>query len=127
MTSHRLLYITENIHSLVKADRIVGFFLYDKHKEMIARVDGVLAEESGPARYIVISLGGFLDIQGKKTLIPRAACEVMDLGEVQTNWSSHSLQGAPTPNDVNNVTRKEEELILSYFDLPPYWNENPET
>ena len=132
MNSSRLLYVAENIHRLNKADRIVGFFLYDKDKEMIARIDGVLLEEkTGLARYIVISQGGFLDIQGKKTLVPREAYEVIDLGEVKTAWSSQSLQGAPAPNDINNITRDEEERILSYFDLQPYWvvkpEENPET
>lgn len=130
MSLHRLLYITENSHQLNKADRIVGFFLYDKHKEVIARIDGVLAESgTGLARYIVINQGGFLDIRGKKTLVPREAYEVVDLGEVKTTWSNRSLQEAPAPCHIDNVTPEEEQRILSYFDLQPYWNtnENPET
>ena len=127
MTSNHLFYAVENIYRLNKADRIVGFFLYDKYKEMIARIDGVLAEkETGLVRYIVINQGGFLGIPGKKTLVPRPAYEIIDLGEVKTAWSSQSLQSAPVPDDINNITLDEEELILGYFDLQPYWVIKPE-
>lgn len=126
MNPRRLLFIAENIHKLSRADRIVGFFLYDKHKEVIARIDGVLAEaETYLPRYIVITVGGFLDIRGKRIMIPRPAYEVVDLGEVRTAWSRQSLQDAPSPNDLDRVTPAEEERILSYFDLEPYWIEKP--
>lgn len=117
-----LTYITENSHSLNKNDRIVGFFLYDKYREVVARIDGILVErQTCLARYIVINQGGFLDIRGKNTLVPRVACDVVDLGEVKTAWSGRSLNDAPSPADINKVTPEEEELILSYFDLKPYW------
>lgn len=122
MRLSRLTHVTENIHNLNKNDRIVGFFLYDKHREVIARISGILVEkETHRIRYIVISQGGFLDIRGKQTLVPREAFEIIDLGEVKTSWSGHSLHDAPLPEDINHVTSEEEELILSYFDLKPYW------
>ncbi len=122
MRPHRLLYVAENVHNLNKDDRIVGFFLYDKHKEVIARIDGLLVEEGTYLpRYIVISQGGFLGIEGKKIAVPREVCDAVDLGEVKTQWSRQSLQDAPVPHDVENVSPEEEERILSYFDLQPYW------
>ena len=48
-----------------------------------------------------------------------------DLGKVKTSWSKESIQDAPSPADIEHVTMNEEELILSYFDLEPYWAASP--
>ncbi|NIT80423.1 MAG: hypothetical protein GWM98_00235, partial [Nitrospinaceae bacterium] len=52
-------------------------------------------------------------------------CEAVDMGKVKTEWKKESLQDAPTADDVENVSMNEEELILSYFDLEPYWAARP--
>lgn len=120
MRPHRLLYITENSHQISKSDRVVGFFVYDKYKELVAPIDGVLvAEGTCRARYIVIKQGGFLGIKGKWTLIPRELYETEDLGKVETSLSSQSLQDSPSPNDIRNLTDTEEEQVRGYFNLEP--------
>lgn len=35
------------------------------------------------------------------------------------------MKDAPNPADLMNVTMEEEELILGYFDLEPYWAAKP--
>ncbi|MFQ5672221.1 MAG: hypothetical protein ACE5G9_03925 [Nitrospinales bacterium] len=127
MPENRLIFISENIFRIQPEDRIVGSFLYDKHKEVIAKIEGlVLEREIYLPRFLVITQGGFLDIRGKKILLPRAAYEVADLGEVKTTWSRQSLQDAPTSHDLHNISIAEEERIFSYFDLPPYWTTDRE-
>lgn len=116
MSQSRLLFISENIFKIKREDRIVGSFLYDKHKNVVARIDGLVVErETYLPRFLVITQGGFLEIQGKKILVPREAYEVADLGEVKTSWSKQSLQDAPIPHDIHNITVNEEQLIRSYF------------
>ncbi|MEE9258654.1 MAG: hypothetical protein V3U37_03840 [Nitrospinaceae bacterium] len=126
MPSNRLLFISENIFRLRKEDRVVGSYLYDKFNQTIARVDGVLAE-SGTylPRYLVINFGGFLTIGGKKITLPVEICEFADLGKVKTEWSKESMKDAPAPNSLDDISMDEEELILGYFDLEPYWAVNP--
>ena len=125
MTSSQLILIIENLAKLQKHDRIVGFYLYGNGGESIARIEGVLVE-SGTylPRYLVITLGGFLKIEGKKVIVPIEVCEVADLGKVKTEWRKESLIGAPNPVNLEDVTQQEEELILGYFDLEPYWAVN---
>ncbi|UCD11004.1 MAG: PRC-barrel domain-containing protein [Nitrospinaceae bacterium] len=126
MTSSGLKYIDENIAELQKKDQVVGYYLYGADGEAIARVEAVLVE-SGTylCRYIVIRMGGFLKIEGKKIILPIETCEVADLGKVKTEWRKESIMDAPNPVDLLNVTMEEEELILGYFDLEPYWAAKP--
>ena len=122
MPSNRLLYISENIFKLRVKDQVVGSFLYDRFNETIARVDAVIVEaETYLMRYLVINMGGFMKIQGKKILLPVGVYEFADLGKVKTEWSRESLKDAPAPEDPENVSMDEEEEILGYFDLEPYW------
>lgn len=114
----RLLYVTENIAKIEKKERIIGSFLYDGKKELVARIDGLLLDrDTSKPVFLVISFGGFLKIEGKKALVPRSACEPDDIGKVNTDLCAESLQDSPIPNDIRNVTPDEERLILGYFDL----------
>ncbi len=122
MAYHCLIYISENIFNLRVKDQLIGSYLYDRFNEPIARIDAILAEsKTYLVRYLVINVGGFLNIHGKKILLPIEVCESADLGKVKTDWLLESLKDAPAPNDPENVTMSEEELILGYFDLKPYW------
>ena len=42
MTS--LIHVAENIFDLRKIDRVIGFYLYDKFNEPIARIDAALVD-----------------------------------------------------------------------------------
>ena len=114
-----LSHIAENTFNLRKIDRVVGFYLYDKFNEPIARIDAVLADsKTYQSYYLVINLGGFLLVQGKAVVLPVEICEVKDLGKVKTAWRKESMLGSPTPADTMNMTTVEEELIRDYYGLP---------
>jgi len=119
---NQLLYINDNIHQLALRDRIVGFYLFDRYNESVARIEALLAQPTTYLpRYVVITIGGFLGVEGKKILIPIELCEGVDMGKVKTNWSKESIKDSPTAVDVRQVSMQEEERILSYFDFEPYW------
>lgn len=118
----QLLYLSENVFRLRRKDHCIGAYLYDKFNQTIARVDGLLVESrTYLPRYLVINFGGFLAISGKKIALPVEVCEFADLGKVKTAWSSDSMKDAPAPVNLEDPTADEEELILGYFDLTPYW------
>ena len=126
MNPNRLLHINDNIHHLSKSDRIVGNYLYDRYNEQVARVDAILVQPTTYLpRYIIITIGGFLGVEGKQILIPMEICEVLDIGKVKANWSKESLKDAPSAVNTRQVTMAEEERILSYFDFEPYWKALP--
>jgi hypothetical protein len=115
-----LTHVTENIFNLRKIDRVIGFYLYDKFNASIARIDAVLANsKTYHCYYLVINLGGFLQVQGKAVVLPVEICTVIDLGKVKTAWRKESMVEAPTPINVFNITPVEEELIRDYYGLPP--------
>lgn len=117
-----LLYIKDNIHKLGKSDRIIGYYLFDRYNESVARIEALLAQPiTYLPRYAVITIGGFLGVEGKHILVPIELCEGVDIGKVKTSWSKESLKDAPTAADVRQVSVAEEERILSYFDFEPYW------
>ncbi len=114
-----LIHITENVFKLRKTDRVIGFYLYDKFNESIARIDAVLVDsQSFHSFYLVINLGGFLQVSGKIVVLPVEVCEVEDLGKVKTEWRKESMLEAPAPIDITNLTTLEEELIRDYYALP---------
>ena len=58
MTS--LTHVAENIFDLRKIDRVIGFYLYDKLNEPIAKTDAALVDSrTYHCYYLVINLGGF--------------------------------------------------------------------
>ena len=115
-----LAHIEENIFNLRKVDRVIGFYLYDKFNESIARINAILVD-SGTYHcyYLIINLGGFLQVQGRTVVLPIEICEVEDLGKVKTEWRKESMLEAPSPTDINKTTMIEEELIRDYYGLPP--------
>ena len=122
MTTHQLSYIAENIYKLREQDRIIGCYLYDEFEEALSRIKGLLVEPvTYLPRYVVATLGGILHIEGKTLLIPIEVCHFVDMGKVKVTWRKESLMDAPTPHNPHQVTMAEEELILAYFDLKPYW------
>jgi hypothetical protein len=127
MNSHRLTYISENIYKLREQDRIIGCYLYDEFDDALSRIEALVVE-SGTllARYVVVTLGGMLSVKGKALVLPIEICRSVDLGKVRTSWRKESLMHAPTPHNPQQMTMAEEELILGYFDLKPYWAVEPE-
>lgn len=126
MTSDKLVYIAENIFKLRQQDRIIGCYLYDQFDEALSRVEGLMVEPGTYLpRYMMITLGGTVNVQGKIILLPVEHCQSVDLGKVKTTWRKESLMDAPTAHDPQHVTTAEEERILDYFDLKPYWAVEP--
>ena len=126
MASDRLVCVQENIYKLRQQDRIIGCYLYDEFDEALSRVEALIVE-SGTflPRYLLVTLGGAVNVQGKKVLLPVEHCQAVDLGKVKTSWRKESLMSAPTAHDPKKVTMAEEERILDYFDLKPYWMAEP--
>jgi len=126
MTSERLAFISENIYKLRKQDRIIGCYLYDEFDEALSRVEALMVEPGTYLpRYLLITLGGTVNVHGKKVLLPIEHCQSVDLGKVKTSWRKESLMNAPTAHDPQNVTMAEEIHILDYFNLKPYWAVEP--
>ena len=115
-----LTHIADNIFDLRKADRVIGFYLYDKFNESIARIDAALVDsETFHCYYLVINLGGFLQVRGKTLILPVEICAVEDLGKIKTEWRKESMLGSPVPTDIMKVTIIEEEMTRDYFGLSP--------
>jgi len=114
-----LVHVSENHFKLRKKDRVIGCYLYDKFDEAIARIDAVLADsKTYHCYYLIINLGGFLQVQGKTVILPVEICTVIDLGKVSTEWRKESMAEAPTVTHILNMTTVEEELIRDYYGLP---------
>jgi hypothetical protein len=114
-----LTHIAENICNLRKIDRVIGFYLYDKFNEPIARVNAILADSgTHQCYYLIINLGGFLQVRGKAVVLPVEICEVEDLGKIKTDWRKESMLESPIPTDIMKITPVEEELIRDYYGLP---------
>jgi len=123
VTPSPLKYINDNIYSLYPENRIVGFYLYDIHDEMVGRIQGLMVDpESYSPRYLVLTIGGFLFTDGKIILFPRDHYESLELGKVKTSWRRDSIQQSPSINDVQLLTLEREQVILGYYDLEPYWD-----
>jgi hypothetical protein len=123
VTPSPLKYIDDNIYSLYPENRIVGFYLYDVHDEMIGRIQGLMVDpDSFNPRYLVLTIGGFLFTEGKIVLFPKKHYETLEMGKVKTSWRRTSIQQSPSINSVNSLSLESEQAILGYYDLEPYWD-----
>ncbi len=122
MTPSPLLHIKDNIFNLRVLDRIVGGYLYDSMNDEMGRIGGLLVEpETYRTRYLVYMNGGMMFTEGKTILLPREMYEPIDSAKIKSKKKKESIQQAPSPRDFDHLTREDEMLILSYFDLKPYW------
>ncbi len=127
MTLSPLKFIDENAFFLGNQDRVVGFFLYDTYNKEVAKVKGLMVDlDYHRPQYLVIELGGFLSTEGKIILFPKELYQPAGLGKVVTDWTRESIQQAPSVENLATLSREEEQLILSYFDIKPYWETNIE-
>jgi len=119
-----LLYITENIADLLKDEQIIGNYVYDMYGENLGRVNGLFVERSTYyPRYMVYTQGGVLSTSGKTILVPQEMYEQPEFGKVKLSKSVQWIKDIPSPHDVESLTLEEEELVLEYFNLPVYWEE----
>lgn len=116
MLENRLKYVTQNLFLIDKEEHIIGDYLYDKHKELIVKIEGLVVElPKHNLIFLAITQGGFLNIQGKKILVPRQSCEINEIGKVIVSFSKQTIKDAPSPNDFFNLKKSEELLIMDYF------------
>ncbi|CAI2719404.1 hypothetical protein [Nitrospina watsonii] len=128
MTRSPLLYLDDNIYDLRSEERLVGAYLYDKDMREMARIRAVLAEpETHRVRYIVFVEGGFLSTSGKTLIFPIDHLATIDSAKIQAQYTREAIQQGPAPEDIEALTREEEQTILSYFDLEPYWDVSEES
>ena len=123
MTPSPLIFIDDNIFKLRGMDKIVGGYLYDNMNDEVGRIKGLLVEpESHRARYLVYTSGGMMFTEGKIILLPRELYDPIDSARIKSFKRKEAIQQAPSPREFDHLTREDEMLILSYFDLKPYWD-----
>ncbi len=128
MTPSPLKYVDDNIFSLLSDERVIGFYLYDNLNQEVERIKGLLVDpETFQPLYLVIKIGGMMFTEGKLVLVPRVLYEPDGLGRARVDWTRESLQQGPSIQNIQHLTREEEQVILSYFDLEPYWDIEQET
>jgi len=124
MPNSSLLYITENIAHLLKDEQIIGHYIYDVFGENLGRVNGLLVDRNSYfPRYLVYTQGGVLSTVGKTILAPHEMYETPEFGKVKLLQSLQWIKDIPAPHDIENLTVEEEELVLDYYNLPVYWEE----
>ena len=124
MRKSKLLYITDNTADLLNDEQVIGNYVYDMFDEDIGRVKGLLVErKSYYPRYLVYVQGGVLSTRGKTILVPRGMFSSPKFGKIQLSKSAQWIKDIPSPFDVENLLVEEEELVLDYFSLPLYWDE----
>ena len=124
MAASPLLYTTENIAHLLKDEQIIGHYVYDMYGENLGRIKGLLVESKTYfPRYLVYSQGGILSTGGKTILVPQEMFNMPEFGKVKLLTSVQWIKDIPSPHDIESLTREEEELVLDYFNLPIYWEE----
>ena len=74
MNPSPLKYVDGDIYSLYPGNRIVGYYLYDIHNELVGRIQGLMVDpENYKPRYLVLTIGGFLFTERKIVFIPQGS------------------------------------------------------
>lgn len=127
MTPSPLKYVDDNIYKLHAEERVVGNYIYDPTNQEVGRIRGLLVDpETCKPRYLLVVFGGMMFTSGKSVLIPRKHYKPIGMGKVRVNWSLQSLQQSPSVQSLKHLSREEEQIILSFFDLEPYWEPEEE-
>jgi hypothetical protein len=119
-----LKYLSENVSNLLRDEQIIGHYVYDMFDESLGRVEGLLVEKSSYfPRYLVYIQGGVLGTRGKTILVPAEMFNSPEFGKIKISKSVQWLKDVPSPHDVKDLSLEEEELVLEYFSMPFYWDE----
>lgn len=111
--------------NLIPAFRVIGYYIYDSMDKDIASVSDLLVDsETRRPRYVLIEVGGFLSIRGKKILIPWGSLKRGGMSRLNVNNIMENVLAAPSPMDPLNPTRVEEESIHRHFNTEFYWLED---
>lgn len=110
---------------LIPAFRVAGYYVYDSMDKDIANIRELLVDsETRRPRYVLIEVGGFLSIRGKKILIPWGALRRGGMSRLNVNNLMENVLAAPTPMNPLNPTLVEEESIHRHFNVEFYWLED---
>jgi hypothetical protein len=113
---------------LIPPFRVAGYYVYDTMDKDIASVRELLVDsETRRPRYVLIEVGGFLSIRGKKILIPWGALRRGGMSRLNVNNIMENVLAAPTPMNPLNPTLVEEESIHRHFNVEFYWLEDEPT
>ncbi|MBI4667215.1 MAG: PRC-barrel domain-containing protein [Nitrospinae bacterium] len=109
---------------MAPAYRVMGYYVYDDMDKDITSIRELLVDEATHRpRYVIIEVGGFLSIMGKKILIPWSALAKGGMSRLNVNCSMEQVLAAPSPHTPLSPTQVEEEGIHRHFNVEPYWFE----
>lgn len=101
---------------------VSGCELIDCVEEPVAPVFDLLCEEeTGKIRYLIIELGGFLGITGRRVMLPLDLLKRAGMGQVVSNCTLKEIQDAPIADDHENPSMGEELEVFAHFGIKPYW------
>ncbi len=109
---------------LVSADDLTNFSVMDAQGEEIGQVSKVLIDiESGRVGYAIIGGNGILGLGEDEYIVPFAALSPgMEEESLTVDVQRDQLREAP--DDVDQITRQQEQEIHQFYGVSPYWEEN---
>lgn len=114
--------------NLLPPYRVVNYYIYDIMNKDVAAIQDILVDaDRRVPRYVIVEIGGFLAIRGKKILVPWNALKKGGLSRMDVNCVAEHIIYAPSPFDPLAPTAVEEESVHRHFNVEPYWVDEPET
>ncbi len=109
---------------LVSADDLTNFNVMDAQGEQIGQISQVLIDiESGRVGYAIVGGNGILGIGEDEYIVPFAALSRgMEEETLTVDVQRDQLREAP--EDVEQITRQQEQEIHQFYGVSPYWEEN---
>lgn len=109
---------------LKSADDLTDFKVTDQRGEEVGSVSQVLIDvQSGQVGYAIISSNGVLGMGGDEYIVPFSALSPGQEEEtLMMNIQRDQLQQAP--DDLEQISRSQEQQIHQHYGLSPYWEES---
>jgi uncharacterized protein (TIGR02271 family) len=96
-------------------DGFAGYTVYDRHYEMMGKVDDLFVDENDSPQYIGVKMG-FLGT--RSTLIPFEMVRVNDARQlIEVAADKETLKNGPTFDDDREITPEFENEVYSYYGL----------
>ncbi len=109
------------------ANEIIGVHVKDPQGHPLGRITDLVVDSGGRVALAVLSHGGFLRMNEKKTAIPFSALKYDSTAkQLILDSSKERLEAAPAFKLRELSAQREAEKIYRYFGLRPYWSEGGE-
>ncbi len=119
--------VASGMNRAFAVNEMIGVHIQNPQGDVLGRITDLVVDSEGRVALVVLSQGGFLQINEKETAIPFSVLKYDPIAKhLVVDISKERLKAAPAFKMGDLSAQKGVENIYGYFGQRPYWTEEGE-